>query len=95
VWVIYTAFEEGRGKGVVGAEPADGRDAVCVANDLVGEVAGFGTEVVFSGGEDARVLIKRVLDDEETGAVAGEDAHGTPAAIEEMVKATFVMVMDD
>ena len=91
-----SAFKERGGGDIVGAEPADGGDAAGVADDLVGEVAGFGTEVVFGGGEDARVFVRGVLDDEETGANEGEGAeHATTAKKEGIAKAAFVVVVDD
>ena len=91
-----STFKEGGGGDIVGAEPADGGDAIGVADDLVGEVAGFGTEVVFGGGEDTRVFVRGVLDDEETGTNEGEGAeHATTAKEEGIAKAAFVVVVDD
>jgi len=96
VQVKGSAFKEGRGGDIVGAEPADGGDAAGVTDDLVGEVAGFGTEVVFGGGEDARVFVRWVLDDEETGTNEGEAAeHAATAKEEGIAKAAFVVVVDD
>ena len=94
--VKRSAFKEGRGGDIVGAEPVEGGDAAGVIDDLVGEVAGFGTEVVFGGGEDARVFVRGVLDDEETGTNEGEEAERATAAKEEgIAKAAFVVVVDN
>ena len=91
-----SAFKEGCGGNIVGAEPADGGDAAGVTDDLVGEVAGFGTEVVFGGGEDRRVFVRGVLDDEETGTNESEEAEQATTAKEEgIAKAAFVVVVDD
>ena len=96
VQVKGSAFKEGRGGDIVGAEPADGGDAVTVADDLVGEVAGFCTELIFRGGQDARVLVRGVLDDEQTGTGAGQGAERVTAAIEEgIAKAPLGVVVDD
>src|SRR5690349_7052698 len=92
--MVFAVFEE-RGSGsVVGAEPANGGNAAGVTDDPIDEVAGFGAEVVFGGGEDADIFVRGVLGDEETGAMAGDIGDRSTAAVEERI-ARACMVVDD
>lgn len=80
---------------MIGAEPLDRRDAVCIGDDLVGQVARFFSEVVFDGDEETLVFVRRVLDDEKTSASHGDDTDGATASIEGVLGAAFIEVAND
>ena len=80
---------------MIGAKPLDGRDAVCIGDDLVGQVARFFSEVVFDGDEETLVFVRRVLDHEKTSASYGDDTDGATASIEWVLGAAFIEMAND
>ena len=80
---------------MIRAEPLDRGDAVCIGDDLVGQVANFFTEVVFDGDEETLVFVRRVLGDEEASASCGDDADGAATAIEWVLGAAFIEMAND
>ena len=80
---------------VIGAEPLDGGDAACIGDDLIGQVAGLFTVVVFDGDEETLLFVRRMLDDEEASANRGDDTDGAATLIEWVLGAAFIEVADD
>ena len=80
---------------MIRAEPLNGRDAVCIGDDLVGQVARFFGEVVFDGDEQTHVFVRRVLDDEEASASQGDDPDGATTSIEGVLGTAFIEVAND
>ena len=80
---------------MIRAEPLDGRDAVCIGDDLVGQVARFFSEVVFDGDEETLVFVRRVPGDEEAGASCGDDTDGAATSIEWVLGAAFIEVANN
>lgn len=80
---------------MVCAEPLDGGDAICITDDLVGEIVSFFAEVVFDGDEETSVFVRRVTDDEETGADGGNDTDGATALIEWVLGIAFIEMAHD
>ena len=66
---------------MVSTKPLDGRDALCIGDDPVGQVASFFTEVIFDSNEDTLVFVRRVLDGEQASACHGNDTDGAAASI--------------
>ena len=80
---------------MIRAEPLDGRDAVFIGDDLVGQVASFFTEVVFDADEETLVFVRRVLGNEKAGASRGDDADGAATPIERVLGVAFSEVAND
>jgi len=91
---VCASIEQGAERVGVFFEPLDRGDTRLVFPDLIAQVRSFLAEVVFGGGEDALVLIIRVLGDEQAGAGSGDDADGASTAIESIVRGTFLEVAD-
>ena len=77
------------------AEPLNGRDAGCIADDLVDQTAGFFTEVVFDGDEETLVFIKWMPGNEEASANCGDETDRAAASIEWVLGAAFIEVAND
>ena len=80
---------------MVSTKPLDGRDALCIGDDLVGQVASFFTEVVFGSDKETLVFVRRVLDGEQASACHGNDTDGAAASIERVLGAAFIEVTND
>ncbi len=91
---VWASIKQGGERVGVFFEPLDRRDTRLVFPDLIAQVRSFLAEVVFGGGEDAFVLIIRVLGDEQAGACSGDDADGACTAIEGIVRGAFIEVAD-
>ena len=77
------------------AEPLDGGDAAFIGDDLVDQVAGFFTGVVFDGDEETLLFVSRMLGDEEAGANCADDTDGAATSIEWVPGAAFIEVAHD
>jgi len=91
----YASSEDGCDWKVIRAEPLDGGDAICIGDDLVGQVVRFFAEVVFDGDEETLVFVRRVPGDEEAGASCGDDTDGAATSIEWVLGAAFIEVATD
>ncbi len=73
----------------------DGGDAAFIGDDLVGQVAGFFTGVVFDGDEETLLFVSRMLSDEEASANRADDTDGAATLIEWVPGAAFIEVAND
>ena len=91
----YASSEDGCDWKVIRAEPLDGGDAICIGDDLVGQVVSFFAEVVFDGDKETLVFVRRVPGDEEASASCGDDTDGAATSIEWVLGVAFIEVTND
>src|SRR3979411_2255408 len=91
---VYAA-QERFDRVMIFAKPLDVGDSVFVFHDLVGEVAGLFTEVVFSGGEDALLFIIGMVSSDQTHTGSADNADRACTAIEGIVCAPLIEVADN
>ncbi len=80
---------------VVFSKPLDIGDTRGVFHYLIAEVRGFLAQVVFGGGEDALVLVIRILGDEQADAGSCDDADGARPTIEGILGGSLIEVADN
>src|SRR5947209_11743301 len=76
-------------------KPADIWDAACIFHYLKSEVAGFLAQVIFGSGEDALMLMQRILRHDEAHTGGSDDADRPGAAIQCILRSSLIQVAYD